>query len=69
MFLSKARINSCYALMVVSEGSQTEMRTYCITPFIQNSRKQKLMYSDRRQVCGSLRGRSDHNGTQGNFYE
>ena len=45
----------------------------CMIWFIQNSRKHKLTYSDRKQVScfggrGWREGRKDYKGTQGNFW-
>ena len=51
--------------------SQTIKSTYCMIPFIYNSRKCKLIYRDRKQISGGLgtgAGGSDYKGPQGNFW-
>lgn len=40
--------------IVHSERSQSKKSTHCVIPFIENSRKCKLIYSDRKQIHGCL---------------
>lgn len=54
-------------LKIMCERSQTNRRTYCMTPFVQNSRKYKLIYGDRKQISvvwGRRAGRGGNDGFQ-----
>lgn len=41
-------------IIMLSEKSKTKKSTYCMIPFIQNSRKCKVIYSDRSGSVAAL---------------
>ena len=51
-------------IIILSERNQTKKITCCITPFISNYRKCKLLYSNRNHISGYLERGSRRKGLQ-----
>lgn len=50
IYITESTVCMDLRIMTLRERSQIKMRTQCLFPFISNSRRCRLVYSDRKQI-------------------